>query len=297
MSDTPMIRHFAIISAMALCVACTSLDNSDSPPPSGTAQTQPPPARQQTPRAEPRSRYGNPPSYVQFGRTYTVLDSAAGYREQGIASWYGKKFHGKRTSSGETYDMFSVSAAHKTLPIPCWVRVTNLDNQRSMLIRVNDRGPFVDDRLIDLSYAAANALGIVEKGTGRVEVEAVSFDDTGAPYVTPPPATQPVIVAAAPDPQNTAAASLPAEAIVDSAPVAATPMLIMQIGAFASFANAERQLDLLVREGIDNSYIEHSSDGKLYRVRIDKLASQAEYVAMAQRLRPLGITRTRLVKP
>ena len=125
------------------------------------------------PRVEPRSKYGNPTSYVVFGRRYYVMPSSAGYVEQGIASWYGTKFHGRRTSSGETYDMYAMTAAHKSLPLPTYARVTNKRNGRSIIVRINDRGPFHKNRLIDLSYAAATKLGIVTRGTGLVEVRAI----------------------------------------------------------------------------------------------------------------------------
>ena len=125
------------------------------------------------PRVEPKSKYGNPTSYVVFGRRYFVLDSSEGYVEQGIASWYGTKFHGRRTSSCETYDMYAMTAAHKTLPLPTYARVTNKKNGRSIIVRINDRGPFVKNRIIDLSYSAATKLGIVTTGTGLVEVRAI----------------------------------------------------------------------------------------------------------------------------
>lgn len=121
----------------------------------------------------PRSKYGNPESYEVYGETYHVLATARGYRERGIASWYGEEFHGKRTSSGEPYNMHAMTAAHRTLPLPTYVRVTNLDNRREVLVRVNDRGPFSDNRVIDLSFAAATELGIVRNGTAEVEVVAV----------------------------------------------------------------------------------------------------------------------------
>lgn len=125
------------------------------------------------PRAEFKSRSGNPETYVIDGVTYRVLDTSAGYREEGVASWYGQDFHGRRTSSGDVYDMYQMSAAHKSLPLPTYVRVVNLENGRSVVLRVNDRGPFVDDRIIDLSFAAATRLGIVAQGTARVEVVAL----------------------------------------------------------------------------------------------------------------------------
>jgi rare lipoprotein A len=125
------------------------------------------------PRVEPPSRSGNPDTYVVFGRRYRVSETSAGYRERGIASWYGQAFHGRKTSSGPLFDMFELSAAHKNLPLPTYVRVTHLENGRSIVVRVNDRGPFVGDRIIDLSYAAAHRLGMVEQGTARVEVAAL----------------------------------------------------------------------------------------------------------------------------
>ena len=129
-------------------------------------------------RAEPRSRAGNK-SYSVLGKRYHVLDSAHGYAEEGLASYYGKKFHGRRTSNQEVYDMYAFTAAHKSLPLPSFARVTNLDNGRSVVVRVNDRGPFHAGRVIDLSYAAAVKLGYRDRGTARVRVEALTEDDGG----------------------------------------------------------------------------------------------------------------------
>lgn len=126
------------------------------------------------PKLEPRSRGGNKSPYRVLGKTYYVLGSSDGYRERGGASWYGKKFHGHKTSNGEIYDMYQMTAAHKSLPIPTYVKVTNLDNGRQVIVRVNDRGPFHAGRIIDLSYAAAFKLGMLSKGTARVEVEAIN---------------------------------------------------------------------------------------------------------------------------
>ncbi len=136
------------------------------------------------PRPEPRSKYGNPANYTVAGKTYFIMNSAAGYAQTGLASWYGTKFHGRRTSSGEAYDMLALTAAHKTLPIPTYATVTNLDNGRRTIVRINDRGPFHDDRIIDLSYAAAVKLGYHGAGTANVRVETISFDpvDTGRSY-------------------------------------------------------------------------------------------------------------------
>lgn len=128
------------------------------------------------PMAEPMARYGNHSPYTVLGKTYTVLPSSRGYQERGIASWYGSKFHGRRTSSGEPYDMHLATAAHKSLPLPTYAEVINLDNGRKMIVKINDRGPFHDDRIIDLSYAAAIKLGVDQSGTARVEVRAIDVD-------------------------------------------------------------------------------------------------------------------------
>lgn len=125
------------------------------------------------PRAEPRSRAGNSPTYNVFGKTYRVLDDARGFRERGMASWYGKKFHGNQTANGEIYDMYQMTAAHKSLPLPSYARVTRLDNGKSVVVRINDRGPFHVGRVIDLSYAAAARLDLLQQGSAKVEVVAL----------------------------------------------------------------------------------------------------------------------------
>lgn len=122
---------------------------------------------------EGKSRIGNPKTYTVFNKTYSVLPSSKGYKARGKASWYGKKFHGYHTSNGEIYDMYGMSAAHKTLPLPTYVKVTNISNGRHVIVKVNDRGPFHEDRLIDLSYAAASKLGILSSGTANVEIHAI----------------------------------------------------------------------------------------------------------------------------
>jgi len=130
-----------------------------------------------TPRNEPKSKYGNRSPYKVLNKKYTVLDSANGYKERGISSWYGTKFHGRKTSSQEIYDMCQFSAAHKSLPIPSYVKVTRLDTGQSVIVRINDRGPFHEGRIIDLSFAAATKLGINKLGTAKVEVEAINVSD------------------------------------------------------------------------------------------------------------------------
>ena len=125
------------------------------------------------PKVEEYSKYGNPKSYKVFGKKYYTKKTHIGYSEEGIASWYGKKFHGRLTSTREIYNMYKLTAAHKSLPIPCYAKVTNLSNNKSIVVRINDRGPFKKGRIIDLSYAAAKKLGIVSKGIARVHVEAI----------------------------------------------------------------------------------------------------------------------------
>ena len=169
------MRNCLLTLSILLLTACSNLDNKDGAP-SGvmlksTSEVMLIPDA--IPKVEPRSRYGNPQSYVVFGKRYAVLKSADGYRKRGIASWYGTKFHGKRTSSGEPYDMYAMTAAHKSLPLPSYVRVTNLKNKRSVVVKVNDRGPFHENRIIDLSYAAAIKLGISDGGTGVVQVTVI----------------------------------------------------------------------------------------------------------------------------
>ena len=221
------------------------------------------------PRSEPLSATGNKP-YTVFGVAYQPLPSARGYRERGVASWYGKKFHGKRTSSGEAYDMYAMTAAHKTLPIPCYVRVRNLQNGRSVVVRVNDRGPFLHNRVIDLSYAAAARLDILATGTGVVEVEAIDGD---APPTTLARAVQVIPMAQAAEPE--------AEAL-------AAPKLAVQVGAFAQQDNAHTLRLRLEQAGLP-VYIQPPTDGgvSLYRVRlgpIDNVEHGDRLIAEAARL-------------
>ena len=126
------------------------------------------------PKLEAKSKYGNPPYYEVLGKRYSVMDTLPkNYKQRGKASWYGTKFHGRRTSSGETYNMYTMTAAHKTLPLPSYARVTNLDNGRQVIVKINDRGPFHHERIIDLSYAAARKLGVFARGTANVEIETI----------------------------------------------------------------------------------------------------------------------------
>jgi len=198
------------------------------------------------------SKYGNPSSYEGFGKTYYVKDSADGFQQKGIASWYGNKFHGERTSSGEDYNMYAMTAAHKTLPIPVFVEVTNHDNGRKAVVKVNDRGPFHEGRIIDLSYAAATKLGVAQVGTANVSIRVVTTEK---------------------DKNRKRSAS-----IVDS-PESYGDKLYVQVAAFSTEENALSHLGKLQGEGFSDVrlHIESKKGKALYRIRIGPLPS--EYVA------------------
>ena len=240
------------------------------------------------PRVEPKSRYGNPASYMVFGKRYHTLASSEGYSDRGIASWYGTKFHGHRTSSGEPYDMYQMSAAHKTLPLPTYARVTNLGNSKSVIVKINDRGPFYDNRIIDLSYAAASRLDILGKGTGLVEVQTVDPRSR-----KPEPAKRTVLAS---KPKGVAAAQ-PANS-TEQESTEYKPALYLQIGAFLSRGNAERlktrlsatelPATLQISEGLSNRK-------PIYRVRIGPLASVETADKLTQFLADQGIESPRVV--
>jgi len=230
------------------------------------------------PRIEPRSHYGNPAFYDVFGRRYYVLPSSVGYLERGVASWYGPGFHEIRTSTGEPYDMYAMTAAHKTLPLPAYVRVTNLQNGRSVTVRVNDRGPFVANRIIDLSYTAAAKLDMLQHGTAMVEVRAI--DPTAASIL------------AATIPANSTASAAAAPAV--TAPPGAA--LYVQAGAFASPENAERLASRLRGGGYGNIFVRADvlAGRKLYRVRIGPVPDVPEFDRIVAALGKAGIGDARL---
>jgi len=248
---------YAILAAVLLVAACASV----SPPPRGAAPGGTPAASGKyylddgpgtnppadldaipdaVPRLEPLSRAANRP-YAVFGREYIPATTIRPYRERGIASWYGRKFHGQKTSTGEPYDMYAMTAAHPTLPLPSYARVTNVATGRSVVVRVNDRGPFLHDRIIDLSYAAAHRLGIAQNGSGQVDVEAIL---PGA-LAQSAQAAQPPLQSVASAPAITTPLAPPAEvrsvqADADAAPIAGVRGgYSVQLGAFANYANAQ----------------------------------------------------------
>ncbi len=267
-----MLATGALTLALAGCGTLTTQDSG----PSHSMDTSNIP--DPVPRYEPRSKSGNPDSYVVNGRRYHVLASADGYVERGIASWYGYKFHGQRTSSGEQYDMYKMTAANTTLPLPTYVRVTNLRNGRSAIVRVNDRGPFHENRIIDLSYAAASKLGIVETGTGLVEVRALT------PGQPEPPVTQ---VA-----QTQAAVPEPADLTAGNGSAAQPVNLYLQVGAFVSRSNAEQLKTKLAADNLPPVVIQQGTgqnNVQLYRVRLGPIASVDEADRLAARISALGL--------
>jgi rare lipoprotein A len=266
-----------------------------------------------TPKKEDRTIAGNLSPYTVLGKTYNIQFNAAKYSEVGLASWYGKKFHGERTSNGEIYNMFAMTAAHKTLPIPCYVRVTNLANNKNVMLRINDRGPFHEDRIIDLTYTAAKKLDFHRAGTAKVRVDIVNMGDfTALPFVVvksnagnkmgggltntqnpitapfkksaslkaPPPTELPTILAAA------AVKPLAAEPKPVSAKVnnnLAAPVYL-QVGAFAAEASAhelQKKLQTHTKYPVVLTPVEHK---KIFRVLIGPFSNSTEIQALKQML-------------
>lgn len=231
-------------------------------------------------RTEPRSERGNPPFYDVLGKRYHVLPTSAGYAQRGVASWYGRDFHGLSTSSGETYDMHAMTAAHTTLPLPTWVEVTNLENGKRVVVKVNDRGPFVANRLIDLSFAAATQLDMVRNGTARVEVRTVGPPLEGVRQEVAFASTEQSLGVSSP-----AAASLPAE------------LMFVQVGAFSQRDNAEKLMQRLRASGFANPSLvsEAQARREMHRVRLGPIRDSVEFDQLNARLRSMGVSGARLV--
>ncbi|TFH48181.1 MAG: septal ring lytic transglycosylase RlpA family protein [Lysobacterales bacterium] len=257
---------FLLMTATVLLSACAGTPTTDGAPRRGVDVASIPDA---VPQVEAKSRFGNPRSYTVYGKHYYPRKSSDGYRERGVASWYGTKFHGRSTSSGEPYDMYAMTAAHKTLPLPTYVRVINLENQRSVVLRVNDRGPFHENRIIDLSYSAAWKLGILSKGTGYVEVVALD-----------PRSPEPVLVAE----------STPS-------PATGSVQLYLQTGSFSVRANAEQmKWQMQSVSGGPVNIKPMQVDGKTtYRVRVGPIANVTKADRLAQQIADLGLETPRIV--
>jgi rare lipoprotein A len=277
----------AAIAIAALLAGCGSVAKRDAPEPAPRSGgyykddgpgASPPPNLAATPdavpRAEPLNRFANRP-YQVFGKDYVPFTSVAPFRQQGVASWYGKRYHGGKTSSGETYDMYAMTAAHTVLPIPSYVRVTSLANGRSVVVRVNDRGPFHNDRVIDLSYTAALKLGMLGSGSALVEVETIV--PAAAAAATPAAPAAAAQAAAAPEPPRG---------------------VFLQLAAFSTVESAENYRGRVQRElpwlGEPPRVL---AAGGLYRVQLGPYRTQDEARPVAERiqseinLRPLVVVR------
>lgn len=210
------------------------------------------------PRVEPISRHGNPKSYQIGSKRYFVKSEATGFEQTGVASWYGTKFHGKRTASGEVYDMYQMTAAHKTLPLPSYVEVNNLDNGRTVVVKVNDRGPFAHNRIIDMSYAAAKKLQMTKNGTARVKIRALAVPDSAA---------------------------------------LSDEIFYLQVGAFSDRRNADNLMDKLSASAISPLNVTQAirPDKSIFQVRVGPLLSEQHVEQVKAQLQSLGITESFLI--
>ncbi|MGB5278710.1 MAG: septal ring lytic transglycosylase RlpA family protein [Gammaproteobacteria bacterium] len=224
------------------------------------------------PREEARSRYGNPDSYEVFGKRYYVLDDSEGFKQKGHASWYGTKFHGQRASSGETYNMYAMTAAHKTLPLPTYVEVKNLENGRKAVVKVNDRGPFHDGRIIDLSYAAATKLGVVATGTAPVEIRALRLGSDNKP--------------------EKAVTAVEDKYFDDNG------KLYVQIAAFSAEENAMKLISELREKNFHSVRIHvDNKDGKLlYRVRIGPMPTSNVAEQVLAQLKEINLNNAKIIR-
>lgn len=249
------LKIFGLISICLITLSACTTTHQDGPPKVGfNADIIPDPV----PKPLAKSHYGNPHSYVALGKRYYVANTAQGYDKRGVASWYGAKFHGQRTSSGEPYDMFKLTAASRTLPIPIFAKVTNLENGRSIVVKINDRGPFLHNRLIDLSYAAAKKLRFAHKGTAFVEVKTITFNKSHAK---------------------------PAQSLKLKQPE------YYQVGVFSSATNALKLKSLLnkvLKKPVEITRIMVNNEN-LFRVEVGPLVEKAESDTLKQIVAHLGL--------
>ncbi|MDN6179653.1 MAG: septal ring lytic transglycosylase RlpA family protein [Halomonas subglaciescola] len=242
-----------------------------------------------TPRTEPLSKAGNRSTYTVWGKKYRVLPDAKGYSKTGTASWYGKKFHGYATSSGEIYDMYEMSAAHRSLPLPTFARVTREGTHKSVIVRINDRGPFHSEREIDLSYAAASKLGLTDHGTGRVKVEAIDPEQWAAQQGkggATPPSNKP--------PQAASKPQAPAAAPANKAPAASGDGVYWQVAALESEQGAAKLKRRLAGE-LDQP-VRVAEDAGVYRVQVGPVAPGADDAALRDSLRNAGFPQAFIVR-
>lgn len=271
-----MIRQCSAFSLLTILVACGSAPAPDVQNPNAgrysIAQDRAPNRNvdiasipEVVPEPINRTGAGNRSPYTVLGKTYTVMPTEVGYSERGVASWYGEKFHGHKTSNGEVFDMYKASAAHKSLPIPSFLQVTNLDNNRSIVVRVNDRGPFHGDRIIDLSYAAALKLGYADRGTARVQLDAIVVNS---------------------DIGSRQAAAAPRNDIV-LPPVNSSDAQYLQVGAFSSLSSAQQLSDRLrdmTNRPVFIRTVPTQNSGVLHRVRIGPMQDAGEIRQLTRRV-------------
>ena len=295
-----MPRSLTLAAAVLLVAGCASVTPPRTPGPAAPPSSgkyylddgpglAPPPdfdaIPEPIPKVEPLHRAANRP-YAVFGREYVPATALTPYHERGIASWYGRKFHGQKTSIGEPYDMYALTAAHPTLPLPSYARVTNVASGKSVIVRVNDRGPFLHGRIIDLSYAAAQRIGIAQNGSGEVEVDAIlpeALASSAQARPALPSVTQAPAIAAPLAPAGEIALAQPAP---DAAPVAAVPGgYSVQLGAFANYANAQAFLGR-VQNQLANLQVEARirQAGGLYRVSIGPYPVRSDAQRIGERI-------------
>lgn len=279
---TQALCGFVALVLVAL-VGCGGKGGGDGAPTArAAAKNDPWSAPEPRPERLERSRYGNPREYVVFGKRYRVRDSARDFVQTGNASWYGKKFHGRRTSSGEPFDMYALTAAHRELPIPVIARVTRLDNGKSVVVRINDRGPFHADRIIDLSWAAAVRLDMVADGTARVRVEVLESAEREAPAYSI-------------DAESRAAAQ-PRYQIAETVPVAGDPAnpsprpeaMFLQVGAFRDVTAAQRRRQEMQAMGYP-VFASSPTSGGWFRIWLGPWSTTADAERTAESLRQQGI--------
>lgn len=237
------------------------------------------------PRREPLHRGANNP-YQVFGKEYVPMRVSTGFRQRGVASWYGRRYHGQKTSNGEIYDMYAMTGAHPTLPIPSYVRVTSVANGRSVVVRINDRGPFLSDRIIDLSYVAAYKLGYIQAGSAMVDVEVVT--ENSPPAVTasvPIPPPQPIARSSPPPAAPAPVAAVPAEPL--ALPVSSDASgVYLQLGAFSMRDNAEAFRAKVYKElAWLNDAMHVNAQGGLFRLQLGPYGSQDDARQVAERIR------------
>lgn len=278
--------RFAKISVPLICMllltSCSHMHRKDGPPNFYVDETKIPDA---VPKVEPRAKYGNLTSYRVFGKIYHTLASSKGFKQTGLASWYGTQFHDHSTSSGEPYNMLSMTAAHKTLPLPTYLYVTNLRNHRRVIVKVNDRGPFADNRILDLSYVAAKKLGVVGHGTAPVKIEAIDpatwnktpdfFFAKNKPRTHYQPIWQPE------NEQPSHLASIDSQAVY------------LQAGAFKDRSRAQKLQQRLNAMMPTPVHVASPATGRLYRVKIGPIKDVATANQITHRLKSIGIAANR----